>query len=647
MLCRFLPISLSLLVAGCQQDVFSTGQEADIVLGELGFNQSGGPLLFNHPKGIATDGTVLMMADGNNNRVLIWDTLPTSNVPPDIVLGQPDFQSNNSGEANHQLKWPADVAAADGKYLVADTYNHRILIWNTLPETNSTPDLILTGRDIPSTPDAEPRADHFAWPWGVWTDGTTLVVTSTSSGSADDGIRFGGWVLIWNTFPTSANQPADLVLSANQQMGTPRSITTDGQTFLIIGDHNAQNQSSPSGNWMWSTFPTESEQAPDGFLTEDMAMGWQAGDITTDGDLMMIGHGIHLWDGIPQNANTPPAFSIDGREWELRGGDGSTVAVAGDTVYVSDYNTNRIVGFHQPPTSANSIPDFVIGAEDLKTNTLRDNHFINNGIPLSLEDGGLIIGDGLHTQLNCWTETPTQSGQAPDQIIDIQDEVIALSQHDGTIVVAGKQDGLKIWNTGSPCDGNDPDITLQSKIGSIDANNLQSIALDNRYFYLLDSTGTLHLWKDIPKDGESPLFSRRLNTFEGILYSDGEYLSISGMDNFKFMKVKDIADDMTLLEFTYSERPQMIGHGIINNNQVFISDLNNHRILIWQDIASALDGLEPDTILGANDLDDTDPDKTKAGLFWPLRLDVDGDRLWVGEYKFSGRVLSYSVARAQ
>ena len=27
-----------------------------MVLGELDFNQSGGPLLFNHPKGIATDG---------------------------------------------------------------------------------------------------------------------------------------------------------------------------------------------------------------------------------------------------------------------------------------------------------------------------------------------------------------------------------------------------------------------------------------------------------------------------------------------------------------------------------------------------------------------------------------------------------------
>ena len=57
-------------------------------------------------------------------------------------------------------------------------------------------------------------------------------------------------------FPTS-DQPADIVLSANREMGTPRSITTDGESFLIIGDHNAQGQSSQSGI---GYVPTESEQ---------------------------------------------------------------------------------------------------------------------------------------------------------------------------------------------------------------------------------------------------------------------------------------------------------------------------------------------------------------------------------------------------
>ena len=325
------------------------------------------------------------------------------------------------------------------------------------------------------------------------------------------------------------------------------------------------------------------------------------------------------------------------------GGDGSTIAVTGDTVYVSDYNTNRIIGFNQPPSGPTSTPDFVIGAPDIQTNTLKDNHFISNGIPLSLESGGLIIGDGMNTRLLCWDETPQSSGQTPDQVIDIQDEVIALAEHDGTIVVAGKWDGLKIWENGTPCDGNPANKTFHNTVGSIDTANLQSIAYDKKYFYLLDGNGILHVWKDIPSEGDEPKFSRELDTFEGILYSDGKYLSISGMDAFTFVKVSKLSEDGALEKIQISDRPQMIGHGIITDGRVFISDLSQNQVLAWQDLDAAVAGDDPDAILGATSLDDTDPDKTKSGLFWPLRLEFDGERLWVGEYKFSGRVLSYQA----
>ena len=164
----FIGIYSSLVLMGCQQGFLKTGQEADMVLGELGFNTSGGPLLFNHPKGIATDGTVLMMADGNNNRVLLWDELPTSNTAPSIVFGQKSFDTNNSGESETELKWPVDVAAGGGKYVIADTYNHRILVWNDIPQSNgAVPDLILTSSAHDDTPFPEPGLDRFAWPWGV------------------------------------------------------------------------------------------------------------------------------------------------------------------------------------------------------------------------------------------------------------------------------------------------------------------------------------------------------------------------------------------------------------------------------------------------------------------------------------------------
>lgn len=76
---------------------FSMGQKADIMLGGFGFNKSGGASFFNHSAGIASDNTHLLLADRWNNRVLIWNALPDSNQPPDLVLGQPNFDTNHLG----------------------------------------------------------------------------------------------------------------------------------------------------------------------------------------------------------------------------------------------------------------------------------------------------------------------------------------------------------------------------------------------------------------------------------------------------------------------------------------------------------------------------------------------------------------------
>src|SRR3989338_2703910 len=212
---------------------FSSGQEADIMLSGIDFNNSGGSLLFNHPGTIATDGTHLLLADRNNNRILIWNKLPRGNEEPDLVLGQKDFISNNPGTGTDGMDWPVAVAASsDGKVIVADTYNDRIMIWNRFPTKNGqAADIIL--QDEPKTGDGKPGTGNpkrnSGWPWAVWTDGKKLIVTSTATSS----------VLIWNTFPTKNDQTADIVLYANKTFGTPRSIGSDG-TNLMIGDHNAK-----------------------------------------------------------------------------------------------------------------------------------------------------------------------------------------------------------------------------------------------------------------------------------------------------------------------------------------------------------------------------------------------------------------------
>lgn len=199
--------------------------------------------------------------------------------------------------------------------MVADTENHPILIWNRIPDESGTPaDIVLTGgrgdRML-----GEASKTSFDWPWGVWTDGERLAITSTR----------GGWLLIWNTFPEVDDQPADLLLTGGGHMGTPRTITSDGNS-LIVGDHNfsGTTESSTSGNFVWKSFPTVDELPYDFFMHDPVSDG---SDIVAVGDRLYISgaNGNHVlayrtWSSsapiawptqAPGSARTP--FSTRGR----------------------------------------------------------------------------------------------------------------------------------------------------------------------------------------------------------------------------------------------------------------------------------------------------------------------------------------------
>ena len=78
------------------------------------------------------------------------------------------------------------------------------------------------------------------------------------------------------------------------------------------------------------------------------------------------------------------------------------------------------------------------------------------------------------------------------------------------------------------------------------------------------------------------------------------------------------------------------------NGHLFISDKGYHRILVWEDKAKAMSGEAPDVFLGAAGPEDFGANIGETGLFWPSELAFEGDALWVGEYKFSGRAVRFS-----
>ena len=145
----------------------------------------------------------LLVADYHNNRVLIWNSLPTSTqTPADVVVGQPSMTTNASGCTNSTLTLPESILApvVNGSLIVADTPNNRVLIWNTIPTTNGAAADMVGGQ--PSLHylygSRHASATSFANPIDIASNGTHLAITDLDNNR----------VLIWNTIPSCTPRPA-------------------------------------------------------------------------------------------------------------------------------------------------------------------------------------------------------------------------------------------------------------------------------------------------------------------------------------------------------------------------------------------------------------------------------------------------------
>jgi hypothetical protein len=88
----------------------------------------------NQPFGVYSTGVKLYIADSFNHRVLIFYTIPTSNnASADIVLGQANMTGNSANQggsvAANTLNQPMYIYESANKLFVADGNNNRILIF--------------------------------------------------------------------------------------------------------------------------------------------------------------------------------------------------------------------------------------------------------------------------------------------------------------------------------------------------------------------------------------------------------------------------------------------------------------------------------------------------------------------------------------
>ena len=166
------------------------------------------------PRGVWFHNGQLIVADTAQNRVFIWNSLPEKEFQnSDVVLGQVNADEtgrNASGQVTAgTLFYPSGIWSDGEKLLVADAWNHRVLVWLSMPTADGQPaDVVIGQPDFNSNqPNVKgishaPDSQSLNWPYGVFSDGKQIWV-------ADTGNRR---VLYFKSFPANNFPKADGVI---------------------------------------------------------------------------------------------------------------------------------------------------------------------------------------------------------------------------------------------------------------------------------------------------------------------------------------------------------------------------------------------------------------------------------------------------
>lgn len=295
--------------------------------------------------GVATDGRYFAVADTDNNRVLLWNEIPTSmDQNADVVLGQVDFTSFKTGNAQVtdavSLRGPQGVWIQNNHLFVADTQNNRVLIWNTIPTQNDqAADIVLGQNNFTSNYQPSPSltpppvaANQLLGPVSVTADATHLYVSDLGNNR----------VLIWNEIPTSNAQNADIVVG-QPDMTQSAANNPNVCTNFVVGPLLSQCETSlnfpryalsingqlfiaDSGNdrvMIWNRIPTSNGAPATGVLGEPNFTQ----DVVSSASISIASTAIDNTGGVDL-LPTPQALAWDGTN-----------------LYVSDPYNRRVVVF--------------------------------------------------------------------------------------------------------------------------------------------------------------------------------------------------------------------------------------------------------------------------------------------------------------
>ncbi len=606
-----------------------------------------------HPADIAAHGNVVAVSDRSNNRVLLFDAASLGAASPEasVVLGQPNgtaFIANADAliPTASTLSGPSGVAIDGSRLVVADTENHRVLIWSPIPSTSNTPANVVLGQadfsgrrpnrgrgDANRDGFCDADADGFFAPTGVALHQNRLFVAD----------RLNHRVLVFQNIGALSNgQGADLVLG--QPNATSVTANRGSGPFLPrIDGFNLPSGVSVAGDVLWvadtennrivryeglaTQTPTpvavlgQADGAtlsnPNYFLDTSVNAGSPIVPATTESSVLRPraiavsgtklfvsetgSHRVHIFDagsGSYVSAGVVGQTATNAGSSNAGGLSASSLAaplglaVLGERLFVTDSANHRVLGYPASLASSGSSATTVIGQTSFVANGFNQaTATTSDGAPrprgIAVSNGELFVAESLQHRIVIH-ELPLTVGKAATRIL-------------------GQADGASIL----PNSGGEPSATSLKSPRGVYADAARVMVADagnNRVLVYprASAEATLVLGQESFSQG----FANR-----------GEGPSAASMS-----------------------APEGV---FTDGTRVFVADTGNHRVLVWNSFPMA-QGQAADIVLGQADASSVAPNRglgvaSESTLARPTAIVTEGSRLFVAD-SGNSRVLMFDLS---
>ena len=574
----------------------------------------------------------LAVADTGNNRVLIWNQVPTdpaARKPPDVVLGQTDFTTNvsNFGVLGPKtMSGPSSLASDGARLFVGDEANRRVLVFDPIPTSHFSPATAVWGQtDLAKNTRA--------------TTPTASVLNATNLFIDKLGQLFIGdtgfaRVLGFSTYPKLPTampswlfgQPDYVSMTAgngdNNLNGPDGAAYSDGTTLYVTDTLNdrlltyALPAAAPMPSRVMSIGQTFAAGVKSGTICSNTAnasclfrpIGVTAGDCGAASPCLFVADAnnnrvVRFQAGataadlvLGQSVFTTRTNLFPATAASMSGP--NAVSCDGTTLAVADTGNSRILLYALPLTGSGQSANVVLGQPDTSSNAVNAPPQINalsfNSVSSISSDGTrLVVADTGSNRVLLWNALPPNASTPPDVILGQASDATNLSNGGTTTLTAS---------------------SLSSPLGVHLAGGRLAVA-DQRNHRVL-------IWNSVPAASNAPadIVIGQTDFTKGSVNGGGASPSGSTLSSPSWVHMTDTG--------------------------IWVADTNNHRVLRFDNPYASSSGAVAALILGqaaanvgANNAGGTVAD---SSLSSPNAVATDGKRLVISD-SGNNRVVVYSA----